>query len=110
MRCHLCGQELKNEDGKWTNVVFACRPCFDKPRHRYYYLYRPPGTGCQKDGFINRERWMPAELIPDTGQRALGWVDYPFRLDLEDVWKWELQPANMYDRKLYWEWRESEMR
>lgn len=109
MRCHLCGQELKNEDGEWTNVAFTCRPCFDKPRHRYYYLNRPPGIGCQKDGFVDRECWMPARVI-NVGRNALGWVDYPFRLDFEDIWKWELWPDDTDELESYCEWRNVQMR
>ena len=110
LKCHLCGQELKDDEGKWTTVEFTCQACYDRPRHRYYYLNRPPGLWCQKDGFIDREVWWPARVIPDTEWYALGWVDYPFQLSCEDIWKWELRPADEIELEAYREWREVERR
>ena len=77
---------------------------------RYYYLNRPPGIGCQPDGFTERERWSPKREIPGTERTAHGWVEYLEKLDPYQIWKWEFYPADPVELEAYWDWREEEQR
>jgi len=86
-----------------------CPSCAEKPHFRYYYLNRPPGIGCQPDGFVDRKTWMPGRVL-NFGQRemvyhALGWVEYLEPLDPEQVWKWELWPHDDGEYEQYRAWR-----
>ena len=110
MRCWSCKKEGV-EEIHWTNVRPLCKECYDKPRHRYYYLNRPPAIGCQPDGFIDRESWMPAkpQLLIGKGRdpwHVLGWVEYPEPLAAELVWKWELWPHEAAQVSIYLDRRE----
>ena len=107
MRCWLCKQDFDGEPN-WTNCRLLCPKCFDKPRHRYYYLNRPPNIGCQPDGFMDREAWMPGHIV--SGRNCLGWVEYPEPLEPEQVWKWEFMPADDAEYDAFWDWREEHNR
>ena len=112
MNCWLCKNEIKGEP-LWTNCRMLCQSCYDKPRHRYYYLNRPPSIGCQPDGFVDREAWMPARTHPVVGggtRHFLGWVEYPTPLEPEQVWKWELLPRTAWETERYFQWREDNNR
>jgi hypothetical protein len=66
--------------------------------NEYYYINRPPGIGCQPDGFDidTRETWMPRRRVGD--RYFLGTVSYPEPLDPEDVWQYELYPVDPVER------------
>ena len=69
---------------------------------RYYYSLRPPGIGCQPDGFVEREMWWPKRNIPGDGEHdAFGWVEYPEPLPLETAWRYDLRPADPREKALY---------
>ena len=69
--------------------------------HRYYFLSRPPGIGCQPDGFANREYWRPKQEIPGTERTAHGWVEYPEKLTAEQVEHWSFWIADVLERAEY---------
>lgn len=107
MRCKGCYQDKDYDEGGWASCAWLCEECKDRPRYRYYLLNRPPGIGCQPDGFVDRETWLPSRKIPDGDYwHALGWVEYLRPLSMEEVWKKELRPADPEEWKAYLEWRE----
>ena len=65
---------------------------------KYYYLSRPPGIGCQPDGWANREVFSPARGPDDYGRVVHGWVKYEGPLDYCMVWKYDLIPADLGER------------
>lgn len=73
--------------------------------HKYYLVNRPPGIGCQPEGYKNSEVWMPARPIPESPTwRALGWAEYENKLSLQEIWKYELFPADKRACALYKIW------
>lgn len=58
--------------------------------YHYLYLRRPPGVGCQPDGWISREGWLPTER--KDGEVSFGVVVYAEPLDPEDIQRFELRP------------------
>ncbi len=114
MNCHLCGNKIEG-DPTWTNCRMLCSECAAKPRHRYFYINRPFCIGCQPEGFIDAETWMPAkpQLLIGRGEspwHVLGWVEYPQPLTPEQVWKWELWPNDAAEVIAYLDWREEHRR
>ena len=73
---------------------------------RYYFLNRPPGLFCQPDGSIRREAFIPKrEYAP--GERAVwGFTDYSQPLTSEQIWKYELWPADEGELFAYLNWRD----
>ena len=71
----------------------------------YYYRNRPPGIGCQPDGFdlYTREYWCPRKEI--DGVPYHGVVSYPTPLTPEQIWQYELRPADLveYAEFIFWE-------
>jgi len=66
------------------------------PTHRYYFLNRPPGIATHPKGETRRQVWFPSRPMPgQVDRRVLGWVEYPEPLTHEQIWKWELAPADM---------------
>jgi hypothetical protein len=79
-------------------------------KHLYYYLNRPPGIGCQPDGWTETETWMPAQPIPGQETRhALGWVKYPEPLDHLRAWRFDLHPADPVELAHYAFWMAGDM-
>jgi len=74
----------------------------------YYYRNRPPGIGCQPDGFDpdTREYWRPRREV--AGVPYHGKVSYPRLLRFERVWQYELVPADPVERAEYIFWQEQE--
>jgi len=108
LNCWLCKEDFEGEPN-WTNCRLLCPTCYAKPRYRYFYINRPPGIGCQPEGFVDREMWMPAkpQLLIGRGEwNVLGWVEYPEPLDQEQIWLKELYPRNAWEVSLYLDWRE----
>lgn len=60
----------------------------------YLYRNRPPGIGCQPDGFNpdTRKTWLPAKQI--DGRNVFGRVEYPEPLAPEQVNRYDLLPEN----------------
>jgi hypothetical protein len=75
------------------------------PRYKYYYRNRPPGIGCQPDGFAEREQWLPAQDCPAGGGHCFGWVEYPARLSLDRVYRYDLVADDLLERAVYLFWR-----
>jgi len=65
----------------------------------YYYRNRPPGIGCQPDGFTRREDYYGAAQGRNT--RYHGEVEYPEALTHEQVYKYELVPADTLEAALF---------
>lgn len=74
---------------------------------KYYYLNRPPGSGCQPDGFTNHESWLPKQCPSEFPRGAFGWVEYPEPLPLEAIWKYDLFPQDTLQRTIYLAWQDS---
>lgn len=106
MKCDLCRTELPaGDDGQWTTDRFVCQACYDKPRHRYYYTLRPPMTGTQPDGWIDRMHYgVHRREIEGLGIRAHGEVFYIEPLTNEQIWRYDLLPADEAERKAYVKW------
>lgn len=70
--------------------------------YRYYCINRPPHYAAVPLGWSASEIWYPAreESLVDTwngepsSERYMGWVDYPQRLSMNRVWRFELRPEN----------------
>lgn len=62
---------------------------------RYYHLNRPPGYGCQPDGWADLEAWQGMGPIPEApdGWKAHGWAEYENELPFEEIRKWDLLPG-----------------
>lgn len=73
--------------------------------HKYYYRNRPPGIGCQPDGFDpdTREAWRPRKDV--NGIPYHGEVSYPEPLSPEDLYRYELRPADLVECAEYIFWQ-----
>jgi hypothetical protein len=87
------------------------------PRTRFVYMMRnrPPGIGCQPDGFLwdETETWIPMREHPYpprhlVGLRFLGKAVYPQALTFEQIWQYELWPEDPLEWAEYTFWREGE--
>jgi hypothetical protein len=94
---------------KETGSGFEVCQCA-KPGNVYYFLLRPPFIGTHPAGEVSREVWQPVQNIPGTERHAHGWVKYPAPLDFDQVWKYDLYPANEDGLNRYWDWREENNR
>jgi len=72
----------------------------------YLFRNRPPGIGCQPDGWVNRETWMPAKEIQE--RFFLGQVEYAEPLPFEQVKRYELWPESELERAEMIFWLEGE--
>ena len=63
----------------------------------YYYRNRPPGIGCQPDGFDPdaRETWFPRKEV--NGVPYFGKVSYPEPLSCEDLYRYKLRPVDLVE-------------
>ena len=71
---------------------------------KYLYTSRPPGIGCQPDGFTDREVWMPGREV--DGRHYLGVAEYDGRLKFEDIAAYELMPEDKEERIVYSAWKQ----
>ncbi len=62
----------------------------------YLYRNRPPGIGCQPDGFDAHETWLPGREV--EGRHFLGRVEYSQSLSWEQVKRYELWPEDELER------------
>jgi len=74
--------------------------------HEYYYRNRPPGIGCQPDGFDpdTREWWRPRKDV--NGISYHGKVSYSEPLSPWDIYRFELRPVDLVEYAEYIFWRE----
>lgn len=76
---------------------------------RYWFLLRPPFVGTHPQGSIEQRAVYPSENCKLGGgemQVTHGWVVYPWALDREQVWKYDLLPDDPAERALYRMWLE----
>ena len=71
--------------------------------HSYLYVNRPPGPGCQPDGFDpdTREAWVPPQPVQHLdhkGRCFWGRVQYPYGLLYEQIHRYELLPEDRRER------------
>ena len=71
---------------------------------KYYLVARPPGIGCQPDGWTTFEIWVPTR--ERDGRHYFGWVEYPEPLPPEKIWEYELRAADDVEHAEYvfWHW------
>lgn len=73
--------------------------------HYYLFLSRPPGIGCQPDGFDidSREAWLPRRDI--GGIYCLGRCGWHEKLSPRDVWHYSLRPESEIERAelVFWD-------
>jgi hypothetical protein len=65
----------------------------NKMTHKYFYRNRPPGIGCQPDGFTAQEGGLPKDYWPASDGEmihAFGWVEYPEPLTFYQSWRTDL--------------------
>ena len=71
----------------------------------YYYRNRPPRIGCQPKGFDPEltEYWRPRRKV--NGIPYHGKASYPAPLTPEQIWQYELRPADLveYAEFIFWE-------
>jgi len=80
--------------------------------HRYYYEFRPPGIGCQPDGWTNREGGLPKSkyIVPsglpnkEKSISAFGWVEYDEPLSFDQIYKKDLIPHDPVERAKFYLW------
>lgn len=110
--CPSCG--ISKKEGANTIIFSLGMPthhCDDElvwvkiEGHRYYFISRPPDIGTHPAGEVRREVWYPAKDIPNTERHGWGWVEYAEPLEFEQVWKYELFPADDEELDAYYDWR-----
>ncbi len=74
--------------------------------YRYYLINRPPSIGTHPAGEIDREVWIPRRTIPNTERDCYGWVEWAEPLDFEQVWGYEMLPADDDEFERYYDWRD----
>ncbi len=74
--------------------------------HKYYYLSRPPGIGCQPDGFLERKEWYPKRFPEEFPRGAWGWVTYPERLPMKSIWLKDLFPVERVEELCFRAWQD----
>ena len=73
--------------------------------YEYYYRNRPPGIGCQPDGFDPEltQCWRPRREV--NGVPYHGVVVYVEPLLPKQIWQYELRPADLVEcaEYVFWE-------
>ncbi len=71
--------------------------------YKYYLRNRPPGPGTYPEGAIEVEAYVPGRQVPEIqGTHCFhGHVVYLEPLGLEQVWRYELWPADKVQWALY---------
>lgn len=77
----------------------------ENKKRRYYFINRPPSIGTHPQGETGRKAFAYRETIPGTERLSHGWVEYPQPLDFEQVWRYELYPADEAEADRYYDWR-----
>ena len=75
--------------------------------YKYFYRNRPPGIGCQPDGWSAREGGLPKDYWKDSAGEtvyAFGWVEYSEPLTFEQAWLKDLLPDEHVERANYSIW------
>lgn len=83
-------------------IVYRCGIMDGTPRerivmHRYYLTQRPPGIGCQPEGFIEVEWFVGRIFVPSIGREAWGYVEYDRKLTEKEITDYELTEAKCAD-------------
>lgn len=87
--------------------------------NRYFYTLRPPGIGCQPDGFTARQAEVPRrtsvtpslELAGRLVAKGVeinnfGWVEYTEPLTLDQMFRFDLLPCDTLKLLEYRAWEE----
>ena len=71
----------------------------------YYFINRPPFIGTHpKENLAMQKAWSPTKQV---GERHFhGWATYTETLSFEQIWKYELYPADPDELRAYNEWRD----
>lgn len=81
---------------------------------RYYLINRPPEYGHMPEGFTGFEVWSPVRRIPDQPEgfehTAHGWVEYRDRLSVDQVYRFDLHPADRVEFAESWFYRDDRQR
>lgn len=75
---------------------------------KYFYRNRPPGPGCQPDGFTDTHAWLPMQHPEEFPRGAFGYAIYPASLPISQIWKYDLFPADPLEKALYMAWQDEE--
>lgn len=67
--------------------------------YTYYYVNRPPGMGCQPDGWVEREDYFGRTDRQHSPYH--GHVRYDRRLTLDEIYRYELEPNDLVEGALY---------
>lgn len=67
---------------------------------KYYYALRPPGIGCQPDGYGEINDFYGRHKVNIDGRSMLahGWVTYDLPLISYDAWRFDLTPEDLVER------------
>lgn len=76
--------------------------------HVYFYLNRPPGPGCQPDGFTSKETWLPKQFPQEFPRGAWGLVAYQKPLNFVQIDSYDLLPQNLLEKAVYVAWLEAD--
>lgn len=79
----------------------------------YYCVNRPPGLFQQPNTTVLRQVWQPKQAVErlteaGDGRTYHGYVGVIHALSFEEIWRWELRPANDVWRWLYWLWEQND--
>lgn len=75
---------------------------------KYFYRNRPPGIGCQPEGFTETQAWVPMQHPDQFPRGAFGYVIYSTPLPVNQVWRYDLFPADPLEKALYMAWQDEE--
>ncbi len=72
----------------------------------YLYRTRPPGLGCQPNGWIEREAWHPSREHEAGSEEQYFWghVTYAGPLTFPEIDRYELWPVSLTERAQYAFW------
>ena len=75
---------------------------------KYFYLTRPPGIGCQPDGYTDTQIWLPMQYPEEFPRGAFGYVIYSAPLPVSQILRYDLFPADPLEKALYMAWQDEE--
>jgi len=73
--------------------------------YKYYCIVRPPVYAAKPCGFADYEIWLPGRYLDNGAGPWLGWITYPKRLTFEQIWRFDLSPADFREYAWYTLWQ-----